>query len=158
MNPTRIQLSEDARAALARLLNLRLAQAVDLKLQAKQAHWNVKGPHFQQLHELFDSLATQADTWADNLAERAVQLGGVAEGTVQAVGTRTTLAVYPLLLAEGNAHTRALADALGRFANDLRTGIDDTAKLGDAVTSDLLTGMAGEVDKTLWFFEAHLHG
>ena len=110
MHKTRIDLPAKTRAKLIALLNARLADAIDLQLQAKQAHWNVKGPNFIALHGLFDTLAGELGGPIDDLAERITALGGVAEGTVQVVGARSKLDAYPLELTEGLAHARG--DAL----------------------------------------------
>jgi len=156
MHPTRIDLSAKARGRVVAILNARLADAIDLQLQAKQAHWNVKGPNFIALHELFDKIAAELGGHIDDMAERITALGGVAEGTVQAVSGRSRLEPYPLALAEGRAHLDALATALARFGKSIRKAIDETSKAGDAGTSDLFTGVSRAVDKDLWLVEAHL--
>jgi starvation-inducible DNA-binding protein len=156
MHSTRNDLSAKARAKVAALLNARLADAVDLQMQAKQAHWNVKGPQFIALHELFDKLAAEIDGHVDEMAERITALGGIAEGTVQAVAGRSKLDAYPLDIAEGRAHLDALAAAYARFAKSVRKAIEEADKAGDADTSDLFTGISRSADKGLWLLEAHL--
>ena len=156
MHPTRIDLPEATRGRVVDLLNARLAEAIDLRLQAKQAHWNVKGPNFIALHELFDELADTLDGHVDDLAERATALGGVAQGTVQSVVERSRLEAYPLALHEGRGHLDALASALARVGKAVREAIDEAAKAGDADTSDLFTGVSRDLDKRLWLLEAHL--
>jgi starvation-inducible DNA-binding protein len=156
MHPTRIDLSAKARARVVDILNARLADAIDLQLQARQAHWNVKGPNFIALHELFDRIAGELGAHIDEMAERITALGGVAEGTIQAVAGRSRLEPYSLALAEGRAHLDALATALARFGKSVRKAIEDTSKAGDADTSDLFTGVSRAVDKNLWLVEAHL--
>jgi starvation-inducible DNA-binding protein len=156
MHRTRIDLSAKARTRLIGLLNARLADAIDLQLQAKQAHWNVKGPGFIALHELFDKLAGEIDGYVDEIAERIAALGGVAEGTLQAVAGRSKLVAYPLDSVEGRAHVDALAASYARFAKSVRKAIDEAGKAGDAGTSDLFTGISRGVDKGLWLLEAHL--
>jgi len=156
MHATRIDLAAKTRSRMITLLNARLADAIDLTLQAKQAHWNVKGPGFIALHELFDKLASELDGHVDEMAERITALGGVAEGTVQAVGGRSKLAAYPLDIAEGRAHIDALAEGYARFGKSVRKAIDEAGKAGDADTSDLFTGISRGVDKGLWLLEAHL--
>jgi len=156
MNPTKNDLPAKARAKLAELLNQRLADAINLQLQAKQAHWNVKGPQFIALHELFDQVAESAAEAIDELAERAVQLGGTAEGTVEAVARRSTLKAYPLGISGGLDHVVALSDALAAFGKLARHAIQESTDLGDADTADLFTGISRAVDKHLWFVEAHL--
>lgn len=156
MHPTRIDLSARSRGRVVAVLNARLADAIDLQLQARQAHWNVKGPNFIALHELFDRIAGELGSHIDEMAERITALGGIAEGTLQAVSGRSRLAPYPLELAEGRAHLEALATALARFGKSARKAIDETASAGDAGTSDLFTGVSRNVDKSLWLIEAHL--
>ena len=155
MHPTRIDLSAEARSRLVPLLNRGLADAIDLHLQAKQAHWNVR-PGFIALHELFDRIAGEIDGHVDELAERVTALGGTAEGTLQAVADRSRLAAYPLTIADGCAHLESLAGALAAFGEATRVAIDEAAQAGDADTSDLFTGISRAVDKNLWLVEAHL--
>ncbi|HVN42912.1 MAG TPA: DNA starvation/stationary phase protection protein Dps [Steroidobacteraceae bacterium] len=156
MHSTRNDLSVKTRTKVTELLNARLADAIDLQLQAKQAHWNVRGPNFIALHELFDRVAGDLGGHVDDLAERITALGGVAEGTAQAIVARSKLAAYPLDITDGRAHLDALAAALATFAKSVRKAIETAAKAGDADTSDLFTGLSRSVDKNLWFVEAHL--
>lgn len=155
MHPTRIDIPENARAALAGLLNARLADAVDLATQAKQAHWNVKGPHFIALHELFDAIHGRMLAHTDDLAERIAALGGTAEGTARAAADASTLPPYPLDIAEGTAHVAAVSTALAAFGKNLRAAIAEAARIGDADTEDLFTGISRDIDKDLWLVEAH---
>ena len=156
MHPTRNDLSAKTRTKVVELLNARLADAIDLQLQAKQAHWNVKGPNFIALHELFDKISGDLGGHVDDMAERITALGGTAEGTIQAVIGRSKLPAYPLGATEGVAHLEALAGALARFGKSVRKAIDETGKAGDADTSDLFTGISRSADKSLWLVEAHL--
>ena len=124
-------------------------------LQAKQAHWNVKGPQFIALHELFDKVASEAEEMADNLAERAIALGGEAPGTARVVSRQTRLPEYPFPLSRGRDHVKALSAALAAFGRTARQGIDQAARLPDADTADLFTEISRDIDKLLWFVEAH---
>ena len=137
------------------LLNQQLADALDLGLQAKQAHWNVKGPHFIGLHELFDKVAEDLEESIDNIAERAVQLGGIALGTIQVVSKTSRLSAYPLDVLSGNEHVARLAASLTEFAATARAAIDTAGESGDADTADLFTEVSRGVDKLLWMVEAH---
>src|SRR5277367_60647 len=121
---TRNDLPEKTRGEMIKLLNQHLADILDLGLQVKQAHWNVKGPHFIGLHELFDKVAEELEEFTDAIAERVVQLGGIACGTVQAVSKNSRLSVYPLDLASGHGHIAALSDALAKFGATTRAAID----------------------------------
>jgi len=156
MNPTRNNLPLDAREKLVKLLNARLADASDLKSQVKQAHWNVKGPQFFQLHELFDDVAGRVEAQIDEIAERAVQLGGTALGTLRMAAAASTLPEYPAGFTESLAHAAAVADRLAAYGAAIRAAIDEAAALGDADTADMFTGFSREADKDLWFVESHL--
>jgi len=156
MYKTKIDLSEKTRRNVIAILNDRLADAIDLQSQVKQAHWNVKGPHFIALHELFDKISDIVLEQIDEVAERITSLGGTAEGTVAVAAKRSKLKNYPLSITAGKDHLLYLSTQVAAFGKAVRTGIDDTGNLGDADTADLLTGISRELDKYLWFLEAHL--
>lgn len=155
MYETENDLPKEARAELNKLINLRLADALDLQSQLKQAHWNVKGPHFSGLHELFDRVAEEVESYVDLIAERIVQLGGIAEGTVRTASARTRLEEYPLRIADGSAHVEAVAKALSTFGREARVSIDEANALDDADTADMFTEISRGIDKWLWLVEAH---
>jgi starvation-inducible DNA-binding protein len=144
-----------AREALNTLMNQRLADAIDLQTQLKQAHWNVKGPHFIGLHELFDQINEAVEDYVDLIAERIVQLGGIAEGTVRVAAGRSRLDEYPLAIADGASHVEAVARALSTFGREARATIDEADGLEDADTADIFTEISRGIDKWLWFVEAH---
>jgi starvation-inducible DNA-binding protein len=137
------------------LLNQRLADVVDLQLQLKQAHWNVKGSNFIGLHELFDQINEAAGAYADLIAERIVQLGGIAAGTVRVAAARSCLEEYPLAIAEGTAHVAAVGAALANFGREVRNAIGQAETLADADTADIFTEISRGTDKWLWMVEAH---
>lgn len=153
---TGIDLPAAERSKVNRVLNQHLADAFDLMSQVKQAHWNVKGSDFWQLHKLFDELAEQAEDWIDELAERVVALGGYATGTARMAAAASTLPEFPTDITRGMDYVRALASRLATFANSARRAIDQTDKLGDANTADLFTEIGRDADKYLYFLEAHL--
>ena len=155
MYETENDLSKNRRAEMNALMNQRLADAVDLQMQLKQAHWNVKGPSFIALHELFDKVSEAVEDYVDTIAERIVQLGGIAEGTVRMSGSRTRLEEYPLNIADGTAHVEAVAKALSTFGREVRNTINQADELDDADTGDIFTEISRGTDKWLWFVEAH---
>ncbi|HKE89676.1 MAG TPA: DNA starvation/stationary phase protection protein Dps [Gemmatimonadales bacterium] len=155
---TKNDLPEATRLEVIRLLNQRLADSIDLQTQCKQAHWNVKGPTFIALHKLFDDINEDVEEYSDLIAERVVQMGGVAEGTVGVVADRSTLVDYPIGLATGAEHVAALSDALAAFGRSVRLGIEEMNDLQDAGSADILTEISRGVDKWLWFVEAHQQG
>src|SRR5271165_5970991 len=154
MNPTRRpavfktknDLSEATRVKAIELLNARLADCKDLQTQIKQAHWNVKGPHFIALHELFDKINDDVEEYVDE----------IAEGTARVVAKRSSLPEYPLNAADGHSHVEALSSALAAFGKSARQAIEQANELGDLDTADLFTEVSRGVDKWLWFVEAHL--
>jgi starvation-inducible DNA-binding protein len=156
MFKTKNDLPEAIRIKLVDLLNSRLADCIDLQTQTKQAHWNVKGPHFIGLHELFDKINAEVEDYVDEIAERAVQLGGVAEGTARMVAKRSSLSEYPPNAVDGLSHVEALSSALAAFGQSARKAINEANELGDLDTSDLFTEVSRGIDKWLWFVEAHL--
>src|SRR5438105_441311 len=157
-HPTLNDLPESTRGQVIDLLNQRLADAIDLELQAKQAHWNVKGPQFIALHKLFDEINDAVVEYVDLLAERVVQLGGTAEGTARVVAERSELPEYPLTISTGEEHVWALSSALSNFGERIRRAIDQTADLGDVDSSDICTEISRGTDKWLWFVESHAEG
>ena len=153
MYETENDLSLQRRSELNALMNQRLADAVDLQMQMKQAHWNVKGPSFIGLHELFDKVDEAVESYVDLIAERIVQLGGIAEGTVRVAATRSRLDEYPLVIADGLAHVEAVARALSTFGRETRNTINEADELDDAATADLFTEISRGIDKWMWFVE-----
>ncbi|HYL62489.1 MAG TPA: DNA starvation/stationary phase protection protein Dps [Candidatus Methylomirabilis sp.] len=149
---------ESNRQALIALLNARLADSVDLYSQIKWAHWNVKGSDFIQLHELFDSVAGHVLEQTDTVAERAVTLGGVANGTVREAAAKSGLKEADLSASDGQAQLKWLVHNIAHHANALRSAVKEAGDLGDDITVDLFTALTRELDKDLWFLEAHLQG
>ena len=153
---TRIDLSIEVREKVISLLNQHLADAIDLYSQTKQAHWNVKGPQFFQLHELFDKLAEEAEDQVDMLAERATSLGGVARGTARLAAATSRLPEYPADATTCRQHLEALAARYAALGTTCRAAIDASGELGDAGTADLFTEVSRALDKALWFLESHI--
>jgi starvation-inducible DNA-binding protein len=153
---TSIDIPESRRSALIELLNARLADTTDLKTQTKHAHWNVKGLQFFQLHELFDQIAPHFDDYADLIAERAVQLGGVANGTLREAAANSEIPEYDLKAVDGPEHVKALVKNISKFGKLVREAIDQADELEDKDTADIFTEVSRQVDKDVWFLEAHL--
>jgi starvation-inducible DNA-binding protein len=153
---TRNDLNAESREKIVTLLNQHLADTFDLYSQTKQAHWNVKGPHFFALHELFDKLAAQLADDVDTIAERATALGGTARGTARQSAAASRLPEYPLDATAGMQHVEALAVRYAALAATCRSAIDAASQLGDADTADLFTEISRGLDKSLWFLESHL--
>jgi starvation-inducible DNA-binding protein len=154
--PTQIDLPESDRQPLIELLNGRLADTADLYSQVKQAHWNVKGPNFFQLHQLFDQLAAEVFPYIDLIAERAAALGGVAMGTARMAAANSLLPEYPVEATQGQRHLEALIDRYAAFAANIRKAIEVADERHDKSTADLFTEISRTADKQLWFLEAHV--
>jgi starvation-inducible DNA-binding protein len=155
MIPTHNTLPEPIRAQSIELLNKHLAAAIDLHAQTKQAHWNVRGPGFMAIHELFDKVSEAVELYSDMLAERAGGLGGTAHGTLQVAVARSFLVPYDLGFADVNSHVFAVAAALAAFGQSTRDAVGLATNFGDADTADMFTEISRGIDKQLWFVESH---
>jgi starvation-inducible DNA-binding protein len=155
---TRNDLRAEVRAQVADLLDRRLAEVIDLSAQVKQAHWNVKGAQFSPLHLLFDAIHASTEEYVDLIAERVVQLGGVAHGTVRMAAERSDLKEYPLEAIDGMEHVAALSGALSQFGTRIRRSIEETSTNGDHDSADICTEVSRGIDKWLWMVEAHAQG
>ncbi len=153
---TSIDIPKKSRRDVIDILNVDLAATSDLYTQIKQAHWNVKGANFHQLHILFDELADGILGYVDMIAERVTALGGYAMGTARMAAKNSYLAEYQCKSSDGTDHVKDLVAAYSVYAKRIREMIDSTAELGDMSTSDLYTEVSRAADKHLWLLEAHL--
>jgi starvation-inducible DNA-binding protein len=151
-----IGLKSNTKAAMIDLCNARLADALDLSLAVKQAHWNLKGSNFIAVHELLDEVRLRLDANSDTVAERVAQLDGVALGTTQTVGEGTTLPAYPTDIRKVSDHVAALVDRFAGLGKLVREAIDKADDAGDAGTADIFTAFSRDLDKDLWFLKSHL--
>lgn len=158
LHRSKIDLPDEARTRLTELLAQQLADTSDLASQLKQAHWNVKGMHFQQVHELFDGVYAAVTPYVDMLAERITTLGGVARGTVRMAAEATRLPEYPLEAVGARQHLEAVRDRLAHYAGSTRRAIGSAEGLEDPTTADLFTEISRAVDLQLYFVESHLQG
>jgi starvation-inducible DNA-binding protein len=152
---TRIDIAEGSRDQLVQLLNARLADTFDLYSQLKQAHWNVKGSDFIQLHLLYDEIAESVLEYVDTVAERATALGGLALGTARLAAANSSLDEYPLDAVAGMETVAAITDRLAAYGAATRAAIDAALELEDQDTADLFIEISRTIDKHLWFVEAH---
>jgi starvation-inducible DNA-binding protein len=153
---TSIDLDVETREQMIALLNQQLADTFDLYSQTKQAHWNVKGQQFFQLHELYDQLATSLLGHVDTIAERATALGGTALGTARMSAASSRLPEYPSTVSGSMESVETLTERYASLAATSREAIEKADKLGDIDTSDVFTEVSRDLDKSLWFLEAHL--
>jgi starvation-inducible DNA-binding protein len=153
---THNDLPADTRQNVIALLNQQLADSTDLYSHTKHAHWNIKGANFIALHKLLDELAEILEGAIDEIAERATALGGVAHGTTRHVAANTRLAEFPHGAFDWKAVVTALVERYADLAKTTRHAIDESDRFGDKDTADLFTEVSRELDKALWFLEAHL--
>jgi starvation-inducible DNA-binding protein len=153
---TRIGLRQEVRTPMIDLLNQQLADTFDLYSQTKQAHWNVKGAAFFQVHLLFDKLAEEVEGYVDLIAERATALGGTALGTARMAAAVSRLAEFPGDASQCQSSIEALATRFASVGASTRMAVDTAAACGDACTADLFTEVTRGLDASLWFLEAHL--
>jgi starvation-inducible DNA-binding protein len=150
------KLSEASRTKVVEALNARLADGLDLHSQIKVAHWNIRGPQFAALHPLFETFAISLATHNDNIAERAVTLGGRAYGTVRHVSGKSKLPEYPQETSRDLEHVKLLAERIEVYLEGLRESRSTAEKEGDTDTVDLFTGIVTEFEKHAWFLRASL--
>jgi len=154
--PSHIDIPANVRSQVVTLLNQTLATTADLKSQVKQAHWNVKGTDFYQLHEMFDEIAGEVEEYIDMVAERVTALAGYACGTVRMAAEGSILPEYPTDILDGKEHLAALVERFAAYAKHLREAIDKADELNDQDTNDLYVEISRTIDKRLWFLEAHI--
>lgn len=155
LNWSKHTLPGDVRLSAIEILNAIVVETIDVALSARHAHWNVRGPNFTALHELFGHTFNELNQHIDALAERAAALGGVARGTLQDVASETKLKPYPMFSIDEHEHIEAMATRLGQIGGEIRPAIDECAKIGDPVSADLLTQACATVDKLLWRVGSH---
>jgi starvation-inducible DNA-binding protein len=155
---TKINIPENNRRPLIELLNVRLADTIDMQSQAKFAHWNVKGEDFYQLHLLFDSISEHLVEAVDLIAERITALGGRANGTARQAVAHSSIKEYDLNVLHGMDHVRALVERLATVTNAGREAIKQCAGLGDDATADVFTEVVRAADKDIYFLQSHLQG
>ena len=149
-------LEAQTRTRVVGTLNALLADTIALTLATKEAHWNLKGPGFIGVHELLDDVADRLRDGADAIAERAVVLGGLARGTLEAVAGMSRVEPYPSEAVEIRDHLQALRERFEAVGARVREGIDEADEAGDADTADVLTEVSRQIDKDAWFIGANL--
>ena len=158
MLDTHNDLPADTREQMIAMLNQELADMSDLHSQTKQAHWNVKGEQFIALHKLFDEFAEALTGYVDEIAERAVQLGGTAMGTNRMSAAESRLPEYPSEVLSSMDHVSALTERYAMVAASTREAVSTAEEADDLDTVDLMSAVSLGMDKWLWFLEAHLQG
>jgi starvation-inducible DNA-binding protein len=135
-----------------------LADAIDMALQARVAHWNVRGPSSIGLHELFGKVYDMANSQADLLAERLAQLGQQVDIAVESVASRSRLPRYPTRAVMGRDHVIAMTEALVYYVGGLKQAAGVADSIDDVATLDILSEAIRDADKQRWLVESHLRG
>jgi len=148
----------DRRAEMNDLMNRQLAAALDLHLQLKQAHWNMKESSFIGLHELFGKVARSVESYVDMIAGRIVRLGGIAKGTLHGSVKRRLLDESLHKIADSPAQVAAVVLALSTFGRDAHQTVTEATKLGDTVSADLFNEISRGIGQWLSYIEAHTQG
>ncbi len=156
LHETSLDMPQPLREQMVALCNQQLANTTDLYNQTKQAHWNVKGIHFEELHQLFDKMANAVQEYSDTVAERAVSLGGTALGTTRMAASTTELPEFPADVFVGQEMLRVVVERWAQYAASVRAAIHEADEARDLDTADLFTEISRIADKQLWFAEAHL--
>ena len=155
LRSTRNSLAEKRRVQIVGIIQKRLSDSVDLTLQFKHAHWNIKSLNFIAMHELFDRIAEETENYSDLIAERIAQLGGISEGTLQSTAERSSLPEYPLQNVSESEHIQSLSHVLAAYGELIRDNVELATELCDPATADILTEILRSSDKNLWFIESH---
>ena len=156
MYPSPTRLPETARIEVGATLDQQLCDALDLTLQIKVAHWNVKGPMFVPLHAHFDELAKVLANQADAIAERAVTIGTLVHGSARQVARVSRLPEYPPDTTRDLDHVRLLAERFDDYLEGLRESRKVAERFDDPDTYDLLTATIRETEKQAWSLWAML--
>nr|WP_082396357.1 DNA starvation/stationary phase protection protein [Sphingopyxis macrogoltabida] len=142
--------------AVADALNTLLADSFALYLKTKNYHWHVHGPHFRELHLLFDEQATQILATTDLIAERVRKNGAATLRSVGDIGRRQSIRDDDAAGVAPDAMVRALAEDNRTLLAQIREAKAAAEEAGDIATSGLVDGWADETQQRIWFLEATL--
>jgi starvation-inducible DNA-binding protein len=143
----------DASAQLTRNLQFVLVDLIELHLQGKQAHWNVVGKNFRDLHLQLDEIVEAAREFSDEVAERLRSLHAIVDGRSDTVAATTSLPEFP----NGEVVT---ADCVDLITARLDTTVARIRKVHDAVdkedptSSDLLHQIIARLEQLSWMVGA----
>ena len=152
-----IGMADGDRQAVVQILNTLLSDEYVLYTKTRNYHWNVTGPHFAELHKLFETLYTSLDDGVDAVAERARALGGRAFGSLSEFAKAARLTEDPGAVPSAREMLGALLADHEAVIRTLRADVDTVNDThGDAGTADFLTGLLEQHEKTAWMLRAHL--
>ena len=140
--------------AVADALNALLADSFALYLKTKNYHWHVQGPHFRELHLLFDEQATQILGTTDLIAERVRKNGAATLRSIGDVSRRQSIRDDDAAGVTADAMVRTLAEDNRTLLAQLKDVKAATEADGDIATSGLVDAWADETQQRIWFLEA----
>ncbi|KAB2345673.1 Dps family protein [Actinomadura rudentiformis] len=144
-------LGDAAQKTTGEALQGALVDLLDLSLVGKQAHWNITGRHFKQVHEHLDEVVDLARQYADTVAERAVAIGVNPDGRVRTLADRTAIPQLDAGYITDDKVVAAITDVLAQIIQRFRERIEATEE-ADPVTQDLFIGLTAELEKQHWMF------
>jgi starvation-inducible DNA-binding protein len=158
--PKRIEHSYPLAGDQERVKSVRLLQQLTVDLLAvfnlyKEAHWDLSGPLYLQLHEYYDQQAEFYHKQADVFAERVLHLGYSVDGRYATIARTTTIPEFPAGYLTDNESLRLLVERVTVLQKEIYKGIQETEQ-SDPPTSNRLQDLAYSVDKNLWQLRIHL--
>ncbi len=140
--------------AVADALNALLADSFALYLKTKNYHWHVQGPHFRELHLLFDEQATQILGTTDLIAERVRKNGAATLRSIGDVARRQSIRDDDAASVRADAMVKTLAEDNRTLLARLKETKAAAEADGDIATSGLVDAWADETQQRIWFLEA----
>ncbi|CAM2750027.1 Dps family protein [Actinomyces slackii] len=144
-----------ASTALSASLQRVLVDLIALELVAKQAHWNIVGPNFRDLHLGLDEVVSIAREGADEVAERMRAINATPDGRPATVSASASLPAAPegeILTSEGVAYIVSVIDAV---VATLR-GVDEDVDAEDPTSSGIVEDLIGKLEQQAWFLSAEV--
>ena len=148
--------SQNNQPAVADALNALLADSFALYLKTKNYHWHVQGPHFRELHLLFDEQATQILATTDLIAERVRKNGAATLRSIGEVSRRQSIKDDDAAGVDAETMVKALAADNALLLEQLKETKNAAEADGDIATSGLVDSWADETQQRIWFLEATL--
>lgn len=159
MQSINIGLTDEQRQGVVTLLNQNLSDAYLLVIKTKKYHWDVIGPQFRTLHELWDDHYMTISANIDAYAERVRMLGGYPIGTAKGFLESATLREHPGDLPSAEDMVSRLVSDHEQVIRNLRGHIDDCGeKYHDEGTADFLTGIMEQHEEMAWMLRSFLEG
>lgn len=159
MRKLNIGLTEEQRAGVTELLNRDLADAYLLLIKTKKFHWDVVGPQFRSLHQLWEEQYQALTTNIDALAERVRTLGGFPLGTAQDFLSNASVKEQPDNIPLATEMVSQLVEDHEQIIRNLRDHVDASSEqFHDEGTADFLTGLMEQHEEMAWMLRSFIEG